>query len=58
LDFLIDNKVIVEVKRKNKFDKCDYDQVKKYLKIYNRKLGILANFTSRGMIYERVLKPN
>jgi GxxExxY protein len=57
LDFLIENKVVLETKRKDKFDKCDFDQVKKYLKTKNRKLGILANFTNRGMIYQRVLKP-
>ncbi|MFH1207372.1 MAG: GxxExxY protein [Patescibacteria group bacterium] len=55
LDFLIDRKVIVELKRGNRFLKRDIDQVYAYLKATKLQLGIIANFTSSGIKYKRIL---
>jgi GxxExxY protein len=56
LDFLIEEKVILELKAKPSFTKNDYRQVQAYLKATNLKLGILANFYSESLEYKRILK--
>ena len=55
LDFLIDDKIILEIKRGNYFSKHNIQQVKQYLKVTNKKLAILANFTEKGVKTMRVL---
>ncbi len=55
LDFLIDDKIILEIKRGNYFSKRNFKQVKQYLKVTNKKLAILANFTSSGVKTIRIL---
>jgi len=54
-DFLIENKVILEVKSKRIITKDDYYQVRKYLSVLNKKLGILVNFRSAFLYPKRVL---
>lgn len=54
-DFLIENKIIVELKKDNHFAKRHIDQVNEYLKTSNHKLAILINFTSKGVIYKRLV---
>ena len=58
LDFLIDDKIILEIKRGNYFSKHNIQQVKQYLKITNKKLAILANFTDKGVKTIRILNIN
>lgn len=58
LDFLVENKIIVEIKRHNKFYKKDIEQVYSYLKHFNLKLGILASFTKNGVYFKRVININ
>jgi GxxExxY protein len=55
LDFLIDNKIILELKAKPSLTKNDYKQVKAYLHAYKLELGIIANFYSDSLVYKRVL---
>ncbi len=55
LDFLIEGKVILEIKKGKHFSRGNLDQVKQYLKITNLQLAILANFTPDGIKYIRVL---
>lgn len=55
LDFLIDDKIVLELKRGNRFLKQAIDQVQTYLKTSNHQLGIIANFTSHGVTYKRIL---
>jgi len=55
LDFLIDDKIILEIKKGKHFSRNNLTQVKQYLKITNLKLAILANFTPDGIKYLRVL---
>ncbi|PIR93232.1 GxxExxY protein [Candidatus Falkowbacteria bacterium CG10_big_fil_rev_8_21_14_0_10_43_10] len=55
LDFLIDDKIILELKKGNYFPKQNIDQVNAYLHATGLKLGILANFTSTGVKYKRLL---
>ena len=58
LDFFIEDKIILEIKKGNYFSKRNIDQVKGYLKVTGMKLAILANFTSSGVKFFRVLNPN
>jgi len=55
VDFIIDNKVILELKRGERFLKQNIDQVNSYLKITKLQLAILANFTSRGLLFKRLI---
>lgn len=54
-DFLIEDKIILEIKKGNRFLKYNIDQLLSYLKIMNLKLGILANFTTRGLEFKRII---
>ncbi len=54
-DFIIDDKIIFEIKQGNTFLKTNIDQLYSYLKMSKLQLGILANFTSRGLLYKRIL---
>lgn len=54
-DFLVFNKIVIELKRKNYFSKKDVDQLHSYLKAMNLKLGILIYFTKNGIKYKRIV---
>ena len=58
LDFLVDDKIVLELKRGNCFSRKNIIQVKEYLKVTNKKLALLVNFTSRGVKVMRVLSPD
>jgi GxxExxY protein len=55
LDFLVDNLIILEIKKGNRINMSDIKQVLMYLKTTNLKLGILAYFGTRGVIYKRIV---
>ncbi|HLD27486.1 MAG TPA: GxxExxY protein [Patescibacteria group bacterium] len=55
LDFLIEGKIILEIKRGNYFSKRNIDQIYAYLRVAKLKLGILANFTSTDIKFKRIL---
>lgn len=54
-DFLIDKKVVLEIKRGNFFSKTDIVQTTGYLKTAKLKLGILGRFSSRGLKFKRIV---
>ncbi len=55
LDFLIDRKLILELKAVPKLFPNDFKQVSAYLKASNLKLGILANFHGKQLKFYRIL---
>lgn len=55
VDFLIKNKIILEIKAKPFVSNDDYRQVRRYLVTLNRKLGILVNFRQRYIKPKRIL---
>lgn len=55
LDFLIENKIVLEIKKGNHFSKKNIEQVKSYLEATGMKLAILANFTPSGVKFLRIL---
>lgn len=54
-DFLIENKIILEIKVRNYFSKKDIDQLYSYLKAKKLKLGIISHFTKDGVRFKRVV---
>lgn len=57
-DFLIDNKIILELKTRHYLTKDDYYQLKRYLQTTGLKLGILINFRERRLKPKRVINSN
>ena len=55
LDFLIEEKIILEIKRGERLSGKNIEQVYAYLKAANLKLGIIANFTKEGVKFKRIL---
>ena len=55
LDFEIESKIIVELKKDYRFSKTHIDQVLDYLKVSGLKLAILFNFTKEGVLYKRII---
>jgi len=57
-DFLIEDKMILEIKATDKFKINDFKQISAYLKSKDLKLGIIANFRTEKLVYKRVLNPD
>ena len=55
LDFLVENKVVVELKRGNYFSPADFRQVHEYLRSNNLRLGLLIRFTPDKVLVRRIL---
>lgn len=54
-DFLVEHVIVLELKQGNTFSRQHIDQVFSYLKANNLKLGIIAQFTNKGVKCKRVL---
>lgn len=54
-DFVIDNKIILEIKAKNILTRDDYYQIKRYLISAKKELGLLVNFRRRTLQPKRIL---
>ena len=55
LDFLIEDKIILEIKKDTIFRRPNIEQIFAYLRSKKMKLGILANFTRDGIKYKRIV---
>jgi GxxExxY protein len=55
LDFLVEEKIIVEIKKDVSFTKSNIEQVLNYLKLSNLKLALLINFTKHDVKYKRIV---
>lgn len=56
VDFIIDDKIVVEVKAKPFTTKDEYYQTRRYLEILDLRLGLLINFQSKYLKPQRVLR--
>lgn len=56
IDFLIDDKIILEIKAKRILSRDDYYQLQRYLQTLNIKLGILINFREKYLKPKRIIK--
>ncbi|MFA6193907.1 MAG: GxxExxY protein [Parcubacteria group bacterium] len=57
-DFLVFNKIVVEIKKRNYFSIKDINQLYAYLKAMGLKLGLLIHFTNTGVKYRRIININ
>ena len=57
-DFIIENKLVVELKAISKLEDVNLSQAKNYLTAYNFDLGLLINFGSASMEYKRIFRSN
>jgi len=55
LDFLVDEKIIVEIKKGERFAPKNIDQVKAYLGSTNLKLAILVHFGNNEVKFKRII---
>jgi GxxExxY protein len=58
LDFLVEKKIILEIKKDEIFSKPNIEQVLNYLKISQLKLAILINFGKSGIKTKRIVNIN
>ena len=56
-DFIVENRVLLELKAKPFIEKSDYYQVMRYLELANLELGLIVNFRSYYLKPKRVLNP-
>lgn len=56
-DFLIEGRVVVDIKAKPFVEKQDYFQMQRYLQSANLPLGIIVNFRSKFLFPKRILNP-
>lgn len=54
-DFVVENKVIIELKKSAHFSKANIDQVNRYLITSKLKLALLINYSSSGVIFKRLV---
>lgn len=55
LDFRVDDKIIVELKKDGRFSKTHIEQVLDYIKRSGLKLGILISFTKEEVRFKRII---
>jgi GxxExxY protein len=55
-DFIIENKLVVELKAVIKLEDVHLSQAKNYLTAYNFEIGLLINFGSASMEYKRIFR--
>lgn len=58
IDLLIEDKIVVELKRGERVAKGNIDQIRNYLKTTGLQLGILAQFTTNGVKFRRIVNVN
>ncbi len=55
LDFLVEDRIVIELKQGNFYSKQNITQTLQYLKATNLKLAILINMTQQGVKFKRIL---
>lgn len=55
LDFLIENKIVIELKKGDYYSRKNISQIYNYLVATDIKLGLLVNFTQSGIKFKRIL---
>lgn len=55
VDFIVENRILVDLKAKPFVEKSDYYQMKRYLEIANIRLGLIVNFQDKYLKPKRIL---
>jgi len=58
LDFVVGDKVIVELKVVSRFNRVAIKQVLEYLRALNKQLAIIIFFTKDGVKFKRIINPD
>jgi len=58
IDFVVENKIVLEIKRGDYFSQKNIEQIKRYLAVTGLQLAILAHFTSSGVKIFRAFNPS
>jgi len=58
VDFLAEDKIVVEIKKDSRFAKSHINQVLEYLKLSSLQLAILINFGSQSVSFKRIINLN
>ena len=53
-DFVVEKKVIVEIKAVSELDNVHFCQTLNYLRVYRFEVGLLVNFGSKSLVFRRV----
>ena len=56
MDFLVEEKVLVEIKALTQLEDVHLAQAINYLEAYGLEVGLLLNFGSKSLEYKRVMK--
>lgn len=56
-DFILDDKIVLDLKAKRVITKEDYFQMKRYLISSKKRLGLIVNLRSKYVSIKRVLNP-
>jgi len=54
-DFVVENKVLVEIKAIMRLDDVHMAQILNYLKAYRLEIGLLINFGSKSLTFNRII---
>ncbi|MDP3729794.1 MAG: GxxExxY protein [bacterium] len=57
-DFVVDDKVVIDLKAKKEISRDDFKQMLRYLRAGEYKLGLIVNFGSSKVITQRVINAN
>jgi len=57
-DFIIEDKIIMDLKAKPLILKEDYFQMRRYLSSYDKKLGLIINFRQKYLFPKRIINGN
>ena len=57
-DFIVEDKILIEIKAKPIILKEDYYQIQRYLQAGNYRLGLVINFRSKYLRPIRVIRPH
>lgn len=55
VDFLVDNKILVEIKAVSEINDQHYSQILNYLKAYKLEIGLLINFGAKSLQFKRFI---
>ena len=55
-DFVVFNKIILEIKTVDCFNNSHYNQCLNYLRVSNNELALLVNFNSISLEYKRIVR--
>ena len=58
IDFVVEDKIVVELKKQFHFSKAHIDQTTYYMQEKNIKLAILINFGKEGVTFKRLVNVN